>query len=146
MANDEGSSITDLRIHTKLPPLSPNGDNFPSWKQALSDFAIINGMEHVLDPTYTPPEKSSPLYATHRRNSAIMRMEITNSLPRTFAVTADLEMDAPPLQNAQKIIEHFSDTTTTAYLLVKQEAEHTTLTHDTTLEEYTERTRAIVPD
>ena len=72
-----------------------------------------------------------------------MRMEITNSLPPAFAATADLEMDAPPLQTAQKITEHFSDTTDTAHLLLKQEAEHTTLTHVTTLEKYIAKHRGI---
>ena len=105
--------------------------------------AIIQGMENVTGPTYTTPDESSPLYQTHRRNSAIMCKAITNSIPTAFAATADLELDAPPSQKAQTIHDYFTDAKTTAHLSLKQEAENAIMTHDTTLEEYIPRHRAI---
>ena len=104
---------------------------------------IIQEMENEMDPTYTTPDESSLLYQTHRSNSAIMRMAITNSIPTALAATADLELDAPPGHIAQTIHEYFANATTTAHLLLKQEAENTIMTHDTTLEEYIARHREI---
>lgn len=65
-----------------------------------------------------------------------MRIAITNSIPITFAATADLALDASPIHIAQTIHEYFTDATTTAHLLFKQKADNTIITQDTTLEAY----------
>ena len=58
--------------------------------------ALLQGMENEMVPTYTTPGESSPVYQTYTRNSAIMRMAITNSIPTALAATAALELDASP--------------------------------------------------
>lgn len=85
----------------------------------MSDIALIQGMENVLDPVYATLDEHSPLYTTHRRNSAVMTMAISHSPPSAFVTTADLELDASPLQIAQTITEYFTDATTEAHLLLK---------------------------
>lgn len=134
MAN-EGTIPTGHRIHARLPPLSPNGENFPSWRQSLSDMALIQGMENMLNPTFITPVETSPLYATQRRSSAIIQMEISNSLLPAFAATADLDLDASPLQMTQKITDHFAKSTTTTHILLRQEVENTNITQNITMDE-----------
>ena len=132
-----------IRIHRRIPTLQANGDNFPIWKQALTDMALINGMENIIDPAYTTPDQQIPMYYTYRGKSAIICMAINNSLPPYFAATADLQLDSSSLQLSQAIIAHFTEGTTTAHLLLKQEADSTKMWHTVTLDEYITKHRSI---
>lgn len=121
MVTDEVTTPTDHLIHAELRPPIPNAENFPARRQAMSEMAFIHGMKNVLDTTHTTLDETSPLHSTNTRNCQIMRMAIRNPLPSAFAATFDLELGALTLQMAQKITDHFTDGTTTAHVLLKQE-------------------------